>query len=853
MQFDIFQIQYVYFLTAHSDAAGSVLLQNGASEIVSLAPEEGPCKPIMSEQPQQGGVGKDKVLNTEVLNGIPSDKEFIPTADTKIESIQTPFDNNGQTASTPHKGSSMKLFVNTTTGKTILVEVESNSSIGIVKKKIENEGGITLSGQRLVFNGQVLESGRTLVYYNIHTDATLYLELEPWKIQPSITIDHEGKTITPELETSDTIEDVKQKIQDLEGIPADEQRLFLIYIEHELENHRTLRDYNIEDNSILHLVLRRGAIGMVQQAKSMKHRSNSINRRFSGEEREDGSTVTGDWNVESETKKQDVSDFAGGIEIFVKIIRTGKTIRFEVNRTETLENLKRKIHDMEPGIACDQHCFIFSGKKLEGGRTLREYNIQRGSTLHLTRILQGEIQIFVKTQSGQVINSKVAANHSIAEVKLEIQERLGIPPDQQRLVMAGRDLEDSRTLGEYNITNGTTLDFAVREVRGGYIAVETITGEKVTLVEVEPNDSVKTLKAKIQEKKGIPSGQQRLMFNGKEMNDANILNNYSIQNGSTIQLLERDHEGMEVFVKRSKGKTLRLQVEPKDTIKSVKTKIQVKTGISPEQQHLKFADEELLDGLTLEKYNIDKGSTLDLAYDTSMVITVKTPTGRNIALEVKPSDSVEEVKKKVCEKEGIPAHQQRLHFSHHYELEDGRTLSDYGIQNGATLWLKTVENSCDGVKIFMNTLKGKPISVVVEPTNTVRKVKRKIQENEGIPIHQQRLTLDGLPLEDSKTIQAYIHKHGSVFSVVLERHGLTQVSVTTEAGKTITLDVDFNDPIRSVKTKIYEKEGIPIAEQRLSVAGKELEDGSTLSDYNIDSVSKICLRRRRNRNNCSSN
>ena len=156
----------------------------------------------------------------------------------------------------------------------------------------------------------------------------------------------------------------------------------------------------------------------------------------------------------------------GGMQLFVKTL-TGKTVSIEVEEGESIEDVKAKISEKE-GIPPEQQRLIFGGQQLQDAKTLDDYDVGDDATLHLVLRLRGGMQLFVKTLTGKTVSIEVEEGESIEDVKAKISEKEGIPPEQQRLIFGGQQLQDAKTLDDYDVGDDSTLHLVLR-LRGGVL------------------------------------------------------------------------------------------------------------------------------------------------------------------------------------------------------------------------------------------------------------------------------------------------------------------------------------------------------------------------------------------------
>ncbi|CAF1981276.1 unnamed protein product [Rotaria magnacalcarata] len=372
------------------------------------------------------------------------------------------------------------------------------------------------------------------------------------------------------------------------------------------------------------------------------------------------------------------------------------------------------------------------------------------------------------------------------------------------------------------------------------IYVKILTGEILT-IKTELSETIENIKKKIRNIKKCSTEPARLLFAGKHLLDQYTLNDYHVQTGATLHNVYPLCGGMQIFVKYGWSTTITLEVNPRDTIEHVKTKLQDEEGIPADQQRLVCKGEELESGRTLSDYKIEKESTMHLVIRRSegMLIFFKTLTGVVFIYELEPSDTVEYIKAKIEHDISIASGEQKLIWAGK-TLHNDQTLSYYNIQKGTTIYFLIGASGC--VPFHVKLPSEKNIELMISPMfTTVEEVKSVIGRLAGFPLYQQRLVFEGKLLENRRNLSDYnIDFDNTVFLFHLGP-GSIQIFIEIPTVKTLTLQADPSDTIKSIKRNIKDIEHIRTEDQRLVFDGRQLEDDKTLLDYSIQHGSKLHL------------
>ncbi|KAJ6802755.1 polyubiquitin [Iris pallida] len=294
------------------------------------------------------------------------------------------------------------------TVQTVALKVKKSDTIHELKTKFQSIEGVSARLQELFLSGNHLKDNKMLADYNIRDGSTINLHVRMGQEMKIYVERPMGKTISLDVKECDTIQRIKAMIHDKHCIPAERQTLILDGTA--LQDTHTLSACNITTESTIHMV--------VQESDEM--------------------------------------------EILVNF-PDGEAATFAVRTWYTIWDVKTLIKSLTH-VTQQKQNLIYDGNQLHDRLTLGECNFSCRSVLELSYSTQTYLmQIVIKsTMNNHIVYLNVHSCDYVYKLKKQIEEEIGIPPYQQRLIFSRRQMEDSRTVGDYNVQDGSTIHVVLR-------------------------------------------------------------------------------------------------------------------------------------------------------------------------------------------------------------------------------------------------------------------------------------------------------------------------------------------------------------------------------------------------------
>jgi hypothetical protein len=738
-------------------------------------------------------------------------------------------------------------------GRTFVIRTDPSTRIRQLLDRIQQRENIPVYRLVLVFNGLQLDPRKTLEDHRHESGReVLVIVREPFRVNVRLP---NGVLHTYGVNPTRPIYVLKRLIDDREHIDVEEQLLTFNGLR--LNPIRTLNNYRVPNGGTIVLRRREPFFVNVRLSNGQMFNNLRVNNfkpirlvkvALSEQTNLAVSQLTLIHNGRVLHPRQSLADYnipngttfvlnvteQGPIFVFVRL-PNGENPRFEVNPSRPIRNLLKQIEDSKQ-IPIDRQQLYHHERLLRPSRNLDSYNVPRNAQLRLIMRSEQNIHVFVVLPSGRIHKFFVNPQDHLQDLKLRVQQRENIPVSQQNLYL-GRVLlhDEQKTLRQLNVRHRSVLRLLLRVI--GPIRVHVITPDnRVVTLHVLSSSPISQIKNRVQEVLNIPTRQQRLYYNGQNLHPRKTVSFYNIRRESGIRLVIRPTGPFNVNVRQlSSGVVSVIQINPSETIVNLKLRVQDRTQIAPNDQILLFKNRRLNVGRTTTYYGIQPGSVIDLVRRNRQQFNVIVigPTGRQVQINIEPTQSLNILKKRIHPLFGIAPNQQRLHFNNRI-LSRSHILTHYNIINGSVLRLFV--RPAAPVRIYVVAPNGRVSRYTVDLSSTVGALKERITQRLFIPTQSQILFYGVSRLSrDSSTLFSYHLRNYAVVRLVQITSTFIPIFVQPARGERVSFDV--NPTIQTVyqlKTLVQQRLSISPARQRLIFRGKELRNPFLLVRYNVN-------------------
>ena len=353
---------------------------------------------------------------------------------------------------------------------------------------------------------------------------------------------------------------------------------------------------------------------------------------------------------------------------------------------------------------------------------------------------------------------------------------------------------------------------------------------RVLRLELEPSENIANIKDSIADGCEIAPDRQIIKWKGVVLDDSTkTLEQLGVPDGAVLTV---EPQRIPVQVKLWDGRVLEEMIVPTDSLETIKEQLAEPSGLAAENQQLGMNGIPLGDDQqSAEFYGIKEGSVIELS-PKSITVQVATPDGTVVPVELVAQDGMDDMKQKIAAATDLAAPRQVLRYNGR-KLPEDATVTGLGLENGSLLQVDVHR-----IPVKVNLLDGSQLKVMVEPIETIADIKKKLEQDSGLPFANQELILNGEPLaDDSKTANDYGIKANTELN--LEPKSFA-VQCKMPDGSVHSVTISPKDTSDDMKAKIEAATGMEAPRQVLKVRGKELpQDGTTAHDMGLQNGSTI--------------